>query len=95
MLTTTRNGVPYEMPIPTPPKPFPLPYRIGIDICSIARIRALLAKDAGQGKYLRRWGSKVFNRLEWNCEGGFGTRVEEYERRRVRDQALAYRIWRR
>lgn len=43
------------------PKPFPLPISIGIDICRVNRIAAILRHE-----YTRnRWARKIFSRLEW------------------------------
>jgi len=42
-----------------PPRPFPYPLRIGNDICNVARIRALVARDSSSStsplsRFLRR-----------------------------------------
>lgn len=44
-----------------PPKPFPYPIGIGIDVCKPSRIVRLM-RDHDK---LNRWLRKVFNRLEW------------------------------
>lgn len=43
------------------PKPFPFPFSVGVDVCRISRIAALLRhKDVRN-----RWARRVFTRLEW------------------------------
>ena len=59
-----------------PPKPFPFAFRIGTDICSIARIQRIVDKDEGQ--YVRRWATKLFARPEWSQ---FTTKLDQYEGR--------------
>ncbi|KAL6717078.1 hypothetical protein ACLMJK_004992 [Lecanora helva] len=44
-----------------PPKPFPLPIGVGIDICRIHRIAALLQNENSRNQWARR----VFTRMEW------------------------------
>lgn len=44
-----------------PPKPFPYPIGIGIDVCKPSRILHLMRDH----RTLNRWLRKVFNRLEW------------------------------
>lgn len=44
-----------------PPKPFPYPIGIGIDVCKPSRILRLMQDH----QTLNRWLRKVFNRLEW------------------------------
>ncbi|KAI9812423.1 MAG: hypothetical protein M1827_004654 [Pycnora praestabilis] len=46
-----------------PPKPFPYPLGVGIDICHIPRIRRLITKD--NGKYLDQFARRIFNSYEW------------------------------
>ena len=48
-------------PVIMPPKPFPYPIGIGIDVCKPSRILRLM-KDH---RTLNHWLQKVFNRLEW------------------------------
>ena len=43
------------------PKPFPFPVGIGIDLCRVNRIAAILRHE----HTLNRWARKVFTRLEW------------------------------
>lgn len=42
-------------------KPFPFPLGIGVDLCKINRIAALLRQEHVRN----RWARKVFTRLEW------------------------------
>jgi hypothetical protein len=44
-----------------PPKPFPYPIGIGIDVCQPIRVLKLLTDS----RTLNHWLMKVFNRLEW------------------------------
>ena len=44
-----------------PPRPFPFPMGVGVDICQINRIAALLRKESIRNNWVR----KVFTRLEW------------------------------
>lgn len=44
-----------------PPKPFPYPIGIGIDVCQPIRIMKMLTDS----RTLNHWLMKVFNRLEW------------------------------
>lgn len=43
------------------PKPFPFPISIGIDVCRVNRIAAILHHENTRN----RWARKVFTRLEW------------------------------
>ena len=43
------------------PKPFPFPLGVGVDICRISRIAALLRQE----KIRNQWARRVFTRLEW------------------------------
>ncbi|KAI9844802.1 MAG: hypothetical protein M1837_005220 [Sclerophora amabilis] len=45
-----------------PPKPFPFPVSIGIDICHIPRIREIITKD--ENKRLDRFTRRIFNTSE-------------------------------
>lgn len=42
-------------------KPFPFPLGIGVDLCRINRVAALLRQEHVRN----RWARKVFTRLEW------------------------------
>lgn len=44
-----------------PPKPFPYPLRIGVDMCSMPR----LGQHITDSNWLNRYTRKHFNRLEW------------------------------
>lgn len=44
-----------------PPKPFPLPLGVGVDIIKLSRLKLLLRNHYA----LNRWAQKTFNRLEW------------------------------
>ena len=46
-----------------PPKPFPFPLNVGIDICHVPRIRKLILKD--HGHYLIPWVTRIFNTIEY------------------------------
>ena len=48
------------------PKPFPFPFSIGVDICNIKRVAAILRRE----NVCNQWARKVFTRLEWRalCE---------------------------
>ncbi|KAF6234562.1 hypothetical protein HO173_007188 [Letharia columbiana] len=43
------------------PKPFPFPISIGIDVCRVNRIAAILRHEQTRN----RWARKIFTRLEW------------------------------
>ena len=43
------------------PKPFPFAIGIGIDLCRVSRIAAILRHE----HTLNRWARKIFTRLEW------------------------------
>lgn len=43
------------------PKPFPFPINVGVDVCKINRIAALIR----QNDLRNRWARRVFTRLEW------------------------------
>ena len=42
-------------------RPFPIPIGIGLDVCRVERVGAIL-RDA---RTRNRWARKIFNRLEW------------------------------
>ncbi len=43
------------------PKPFPYPFRVGIDVCKVSRITKI-HRDV---KFRNLWARRVFTRLEW------------------------------
>jgi hypothetical protein len=43
------------------PRPFPFQLGVGIDICRIARVAALLRQESTRN----RWARRVFTRIEW------------------------------
>lgn len=45
-----------------PPKPFPYPIGVGVDICHIPRLYNIVGKP---DDYITRWAKKIFTRLEW------------------------------
>ncbi|KZF23587.1 4'-phosphopantetheinyl transferase [Xylona heveae TC161] len=46
-----------------PPRPFPFPLNVGIDICQISRVRALIARN-DNGQRLSRLARRIFNPIE-------------------------------
>lgn len=44
-----------------PPKPFPYPLQVGVDICNVNR----LARIQRNENFRNLWARKVFTRLEW------------------------------
>ena len=44
-----------------PPKPFPFPLGVGIDVCQTERILNIIE----DGDRLNRWARRIFTRLEW------------------------------
>ncbi|MCJ1436702.1 hypothetical protein MMC27_006084 [Xylographa pallens] len=71
-----------------PPKPFPSQFRVGTDICEIARFKNILRSTTGDS--LQKWGSKIFNRLEWPL---FLSKVEQYQLDRYGSRSATVAQW--
>ncbi|MCJ1383966.1 hypothetical protein MMC17_007080 [Xylographa soralifera] len=71
-----------------PPKPFPSPFRVGTDICDIARFNNILRSATGDS--LQKWGSKIFNGLEWPL---FLSKAEQYQLERYGGQSASVARW--
>ncbi|KAI9753770.1 MAG: hypothetical protein M4579_005004 [Chaenotheca gracillima] len=61
-----------------PPRPFPFPLSIGIDICYIPRIRQIITKD--EGRQLSRFARRIFHPDE---RPGAQKLIDRYERARA------------
>ncbi|MCJ1387331.1 hypothetical protein MMC18_000173 [Xylographa bjoerkii] len=71
-----------------PPKPFASQFRVGTDICEIARFKNILRSTTGDS--LQKWGSKIFNGLEWPL---FLSKVEQYQLERYGGQSASVPQW--
>ncbi|MCJ1284491.1 hypothetical protein MMC26_003823 [Xylographa opegraphella] len=71
-----------------PPRPFPSQLRVGTDICEIARFENILRSSTGDS--LHKWGSKIFNGLEWPI---FLSKAEQYQRDRYGSRSAAIAQW--
>lgn len=55
------------------PKPFPFPLGVGVDVCRVNRIAAILRHEHTRN----RWARKIFTRLEWPALCSRMQRVEK------------------